>query len=114
MDAGAIRDRLEHLLRKLDLVGCEYQFRAAFLLGCVGAWSLHPSQIDVAKKVFSPPVEEVRFARKVLEAIPDGRGVHMIDGKMQDDATWKQAKVVIDLARLVAAKDPEVGARYPL
>ena len=34
--------------------GCETQFRAAFLLGCVGAWSLHPVQIDIAKKVFSP------------------------------------------------------------
>ena len=38
----------------------------------------------------------------------------MIDGKMQDDATWKQAKVLIDLARLVAAKDPEMAARYGL
>jgi malyl-CoA/(S)-citramalyl-CoA lyase len=38
-----------------DTVGCETQFRAAFLLGCVGAWSLHPAQIDIAKKVFSPP-----------------------------------------------------------
>jgi len=28
----------------------------------------------------------------------------MIDGKMQDDATWKQAKVLVDLARLVAAR----------
>jgi malyl-CoA/(S)-citramalyl-CoA lyase len=55
-----------------DTVGCEHQFRAAFLLGCVGAWSLHPVQIDIAKKVFSPPVEEVKFAKKVLEAIPDG------------------------------------------
>jgi malyl-CoA/(S)-citramalyl-CoA lyase len=36
----------------------------------------------------------------------------MIDGKMQDDATWKQAKVVVDLAKLVAAKDPAMGARY--
>ena len=36
----------------------------------------------------------------------------MIDGKMQDDATWKQAKVVVDLARLVAAKDPELAAQY--
>jgi malyl-CoA/(S)-citramalyl-CoA lyase len=36
----------------------------------------------------------------------------MIDGKMQDDATWKQAKVVVDLARLVAAKDPGEAARY--
>jgi malyl-CoA/(S)-citramalyl-CoA lyase len=38
----------------------------------------------------------------------------MIDGKMQDDATWKQAKVVVDLARLVAAKDPEMAVRYAL
>jgi malyl-CoA/(S)-citramalyl-CoA lyase len=36
----------------------------------------------------------------------------MIDGKMQDDATWKQAKVLIDLARLVAAKDPAMAGRY--
>ena len=50
----------------------------------------------------------------MIEAIPDGRGVHMIDGKMQDDATWKQAKVLIDLAKLVAAKDPDMGVRYGL
>ena len=55
-----------------DLDGCEAQFRAAFLMGCVGAWSLHPAQIDVAKKVFSPDPEEVKFAKKVIEAIPDG------------------------------------------
>src|SRR6476661_8933140 len=54
-----------------DVVACEAQFRAAFLLGCVGTWSLHPVQIDIAKKVFSPPVDEVLFAKKVLEAIPD-------------------------------------------
>src|SRR3954449_3833506 len=76
-----------------DTVACEAQFRAAFLLGCVGAWSLHPVQIDIARKVFSPDPGEVAFARKVLAAIPDGRGVHMIDGKMQDDATWKQSRV---------------------
>ena len=44
----------------------------------------------IAKKVFSDP-DEVAFAKKVIEAIPDGRGVHMIDGRMQDDATQKQA-----------------------
>src|SRR4051795_8235332 len=88
-----------------DVEGCEAQFRAAFLMGCVGAWSLHPVQIDIAKKVFSPDPDEVAFARKVIEAIPDGRGVHMIDGKMQDDATWKQSKVMVELADMLAAKD---------
>jgi malyl-CoA/(S)-citramalyl-CoA lyase len=97
-----------------DTQGCETQFRAAFLLGCVGAWSLHPVQIEIAKKVFSPPPDEVKFAKKVLEAIPDGRGVHMIDGKMQDDATWKQCKVMVTLAEMLARKDPELAAAYEL
>jgi malyl-CoA/(S)-citramalyl-CoA lyase len=95
-----------------DVVGCETQFRAAFLLGCVGAWSLHPAQIEIAKRVFSPDPDEVAFAKKVIEAIPDGRGVHMIDGKMQDDATWKQCRVMVDLAELLAAKDPELAEAY--
>jgi malyl-CoA/(S)-citramalyl-CoA lyase len=97
-----------------DEDGCEAQFRAAFLMGCVGAWSLHPRQIDIAKKVFSPDPEEVRFARRVIEAIPDGRGVHMLDGKMQDDATWKQCKVMVGLAEMLAAKDPDLAEAYGL
>jgi malyl-CoA/(S)-citramalyl-CoA lyase len=97
-----------------DVVGCETQFRAAFLMGCVGAWSLHPVQIDIAKKVFSPDPEEVKFAKKVIEAIPDGAGVHMIDGKMQDDATWKQCKVMVNLAEMLAKKDPELAEAYGL
>jgi malyl-CoA/(S)-citramalyl-CoA lyase len=97
-----------------DTEGCETQFRAAFLLGCVGAWSLHPVQIEIAKKVFSPPPDEVLFAKKVLEAIPDGKGVHMIDGKMQDDATWKQCRVMVDLAEMLAKKDPELAEAYEM
>src|SRR5829696_1474700 len=97
-----------------DVEGCETQFRAAFLLGCVGAWSLHPVQIEIARRVFSPDPDEVRFARRVIEAIPDGRGVHMIDGKMQDDATWKQCRVMVDLADMLAARDPELQEAYAL
>jgi malyl-CoA/(S)-citramalyl-CoA lyase len=95
-----------------DTAGCEAQFRAAFLMGCVGAWSLHPRQIEIAKRVFSPDPEEVRFAKRVIEAIPDGRGVHMLDGKMQDDATWKQCKVMVGLAEMLAEKDPELKQAY--
>ena len=97
-----------------DGPACEAQFRNSFLLGCVGAWSLHPSQIDLAKKVFSPDAGEVIFAKKIIEAMPDGTGAVMIDGKMQDDATWKQAKVIVDLAKRVAARDPALAAAYGL
>ncbi len=95
-----------------DEAACEAQFRNAFLMGCRGAWSLAPNQVPIAKRVFSPDANEVRFAKRILEAMPDGMGVAMIDGKMQDDATWKQAKVIVDLARLVAKKDPDLAQAY--
>ena len=97
-----------------DSAACEAQFRNAFLMGCAGAWTLHPSQIAIAKKVFSPDPAEVAFALKILQAMPNGTGAVMIDGKMQDDATWKQAKVMVDLARQVAAQDKEFAAKAGL
>jgi malyl-CoA/(S)-citramalyl-CoA lyase len=97
-----------------DVEACEAQFRNAFLLGCAGAWTLHPSQIGIAKRVFSPDPAEVAFARRILAAMPNGSGAVMIDGKMQDDATWKQAKVLCDLADEVARKDPDLAAAYAI
>ena len=97
-----------------DTVACEDQFRNAYLLGCVGAWSLHPVQIDIAKKVFSPDPDEVAWAKRVIDEMGDGTGTVMIDGKMQDDATVKQCRVVVDLARMLSARDPELAAAYGL
>ncbi len=95
-----------------DLAACEQQFRNAFLLGCAGAWTLHPSQVEVAKRVFSPDPADVAFAQRILDAMPGGAGVAMLDGKMQDDATWKQAKVLVDAARAIAARDPGMAEAY--
>ena len=95
-----------------DPVGCEDQFRAAFLLGCVGAWSLHPSQIAIAKKVFSPSAEDVAHARHVVAAMGDGTGAVMLDGRMEDDASLKQCRVLLDLAEQLAALDPELAEAY--
>jgi malyl-CoA/(S)-citramalyl-CoA lyase len=97
-----------------DPDACRAQFRNAFLMGCAGAWTLHPSQIDIAREVFSPPVEDVKFALRILDAMPDGTGAVMIDGKMQDDATWKQAKVLADLAKQLVARDPSLAEQYGL
>ena len=95
-----------------DVVACEDQFRNAFLLGCVGAWSLHPKQIAIANKVFSPSVEDVAHARRVVAAMGDGTGAVMLDGKMEDDASLKQCLVMVDLAERLAAVDPELKKLY--
>jgi malyl-CoA/(S)-citramalyl-CoA lyase len=95
-----------------DTVACEDQFRNAYLLGCVGAWSLHPVQIDIAKKVFSPEPSEVAHAREVIEAMGDGTGAIMLNGKMEDDASVKQCHVVVELARQLAERDPGLAEAY--
>jgi malyl-CoA/(S)-citramalyl-CoA lyase len=95
-----------------DTVACEDQFRNAYLLGCVGAWSLHPAQIEIAKRVFSPRAADVARAQRVIEAMGDGTGAIMLDGKMEDDASVKQCKVIVELAHQLAARDPELATAY--
>lgn len=97
-----------------DPVACQYQFRAAFLMGCVGTWTLHPSQIEIAKREFSPTPEEVDTAKRIIEAMGDGTGTVMLDGRMQDDATYKQAQVMVQTAKLIAERDPEYAKLYGL
>jgi malyl-CoA/(S)-citramalyl-CoA lyase len=95
-----------------DVVACEDQFRNAFLLGCVGTWSLHPVQVEIAKRVFSPSAEDVAHARRVVEAMGDGTGAVMLDGKMEDDASLKQCQVMLELADRLAASDPALAELY--
>jgi malyl-CoA/(S)-citramalyl-CoA lyase len=99
-----------------DTVACEDQFRNAYLLGCVGAWSLHPVQIEIAHRVFSPGVEDIAHARRVVAALQenggDGTGAVMLDGKMEDDASLKQCLVLVELAEQLAERDPELKKLY--
>ncbi len=95
-----------------DVVACEDQFRNAFLLGCVGTWSLHPKQIEIANRVFAPSVEDIRHARRVVAAMGDGTGAVMLDGKMEDDASLKQCLVMVKLAEQLAEIDPHLQAQY--
>jgi malyl-CoA/(S)-citramalyl-CoA lyase len=99
-----------------DTVACEDQFRNAYLLGCVGAWSLHPKQIEIANRVFSPSVDDIAHARRVVAALHahgnDGGGAVMLDGKMEDDASLKQCLVLVELAEQLAERDPELRKLY--
>ena len=99
-----------------DVIACEDQFRNAFLLGCVGTWTLHPKQIEIANRVFAPSVEDIRHARRVVAAMDslggEGTGAVMLDGKMEDDASLKQCLVMVELAAQLSAIDPTLKAQY--
>ena len=53
-------------------------------------------------------------AKEVVEAMGDGSGAVMINGKMEDDASCKQCIVMLDLAKALAERDPELAAAYDL
>lgn len=82
--------------------------RRAAALGCEGKWAIHPSQIDMANDVFSPPEAEVSKAERIIEELraaeAAGKGAASLDGKMIDAASEKMARNVIDAANAIAAK----------
>jgi malyl-CoA/(S)-citramalyl-CoA lyase len=95
-----------------DTVACEDQFRNAYLLGCVGAWSLHPVQIDIAKKVFSPAPADVAHAKRVIEDGRRHRRASCSTARWRTTPRYKQCQVVVELAKQLAARDPELAAAY--
>ena len=62
--------------------------------------------------MFSPDPADVAHARQVIEAMGDGTGAIMLDGKMEDDASVKQCRVMVELAQQLAERDPELAAAY--
>jgi citrate lyase beta subunit len=82
--------------------------RRAAALGIEGKWAIHPSQIELANQVFSPPETEVKRAQRILEALDqaarDGKGAAQLDGKMIDAASARMANVVVEMAAAIAGK----------
>ena len=79
----------------------------AALLGAVGKWAIHPSQIALANEVFSPADDDVQRARALTGAYEDavarGRGAVAIGGEMIDAATVRILRTVIATADQIAA-----------
>jgi citrate lyase beta subunit len=80
--------------------------RRAAALGIEGKWAIHPSQIELANEVFSPPEAEVTRARRIVEALREaeaqGKGAASLDGKMIDAASERMAANVIAVADAIA------------
>ena len=83
-------------------------------LGFDGKTLIHPAQLAIANKVFSPSVADVAHARRVVAAMGDGTGAVMLDGKMEDDASVKQCRVMVGLAQMLADRDPDLKKAYGL
>lgn len=82
--------------------------RRVAALGYEGKWAIHPSQIELANEVMSPPAEEVTRARRIVEALEEaaraGRGAAQLEGRMIDLASERMARNVIAQADQIAER----------
>jgi citrate lyase subunit beta/citryl-CoA lyase len=77
----------------------------AAAIGIEGKWAIHPSQIDLANKVFSPPKKEVDRAIRIIEALEkastEGKGAAQLDGRMIDAASARMAENIVNINKLI-------------
>ena len=77
-------------------------------IGIEGKWAIHPSQIELANKVFSPPSSEVTKAKRILEelekAAKAGKGAAQLDGRMIDAASARMAENIVNINNLIKNK----------
>ncbi|MDG1210936.1 MAG: CoA ester lyase [Paracoccaceae bacterium] len=87
--------------------GYAAQAKRSATLGCVGKWAIHPKQVTLANEVFTPPAAKVEQARRILAAMQEaeeaGQGAAVLDGKLIDLASSRQAQVIVKQAELISA-----------
>ena len=93
-----------------DLAGLERSSRRTALLGFDGKWVIHPTQIDVVNRAFSPDPATFARAEGILAAYQqategEGRGALRYEGEMIDEATRKMAEAVAQRGRWLGLGD---------
>ena len=91
-----------------DTAGYLNAAKRAAAIGFEGKWAIHPSQIDLANEVFSPPEDEVNKAKRILEelnkAAAEGKGAAQLDGRMIDAASARMAENIVNINKLIEGK----------
>ena len=89
-----------------DLAAFEGAATRARCLGCEGAGCIHPEQVAVLNRVFSPDPQKVEYARRAVDAFEEGvkRGTASVnlEGKMVDVPVYRRAQLILQRATAIA------------
>jgi malyl-CoA/(S)-citramalyl-CoA lyase len=79
----------------------------AAVLGYEGKWAIHPSQIELANRVFTPAEAEVTKARRIIAAMAqagkEGKGAVSLDGRLIDIASIRMAQALLAKADAIGS-----------
>ncbi len=91
-----------------DPDGYKLAARRSAALGCEGKWAIHPSQIELANEVYTPPPAEIEKAKRILVALKEaalqGKGAAALDGRLIDAASERMALNIVRTAEAIAAR----------
>ncbi len=91
-----------------DPEGYREAARRAAAMGYEGKWAIHPSQIELANEIYSPPEAEVDRAQRILAALEEaaaaGKGAAQLDGRMIDAASARMAENVVNTDAAINAR----------
>jgi len=97
--ASPDRRAVRRFLRSRRLHGRGQTRRRAWL---EGKWAIHPSQVELANKVFTPSEAEVTKAKRIVaamkQAAKEGKGAVSLDGRLIDIASIRQAEALLNKA----------------
>lgn len=89
-----------------DDAGFEQACRQGVELGFDGKTLIHPKTIDLANRLFAPAAEEIEWSRRVIaahgEAMKEGRGIVVLDGKLVENLHVLNARRIVELADAIA------------
>jgi citrate lyase subunit beta/citryl-CoA lyase len=92
-----------------DSAGFQRTAERALGLGCTGAYCIHPDQVTILNRVFSPQAEKIDQSRRIVEAfeegVKEGRAAISLDGRMVDTPIYKRAKMVMVRADAIAERE---------
>jgi len=91
-----------------DPEGFRAQANRTAILGCEGKWAIHPSQVELANEIFTPPQKEVERAQAILASMKDahstGSGAASLGGVLIDAASIRQAEVIVKQMEMIRQK----------
>lgn len=91
-----------------DPDGFRVQANRTAVLGCEGKWAIHPSQVELANEIYTPPKKEVERAEAILAAMKNahetGSGAASLNGVLIDAASIRQAQVIVKQIAMIREK----------
>ena len=96
-------DAIDHVtVQYKDLDQCRRDAESSLAMGYSGKWAIHPAQVEVINRAFSPTGEQIARARRIVAAYDaahaEGEGAIAVEGEMIDAATLRVERRVLAVA----------------